>query len=193
MNGIAAGEHDSTVGPPCVGFRPLFEGYCLSSWHEFCSTCILNIPYAFSPPYYFLLCLQDDFAHLRPLCYPQVDVALICYSVVDHTSFDNVRSKWVREVHRHCPGVPIILVGTQTDRRIDSSEIKRLKSQGKRPLTKADGNKLASQCKATCYLECSALTQQNVKHTFDEAIATGLELNNRGSKHTPQCSGCTIL
>ena len=136
---------------------------------------------------------QDDFAHLRPLCYPQVDVALICYSVVDHASFDSVKSKWMREVHRHCPGVPIILVGTQTDQRVDTTVIKRLKSQGKKPLTKADGNKLASQCKAACYLECSALTQQNVKQTFDEAIATGLEMNNGSSKHTPQCAGCTIL
>ena len=71
--------------------------------------------------------------------------------------------------------------------------VKRLKSQGKRPLTKADGNKLASQCKALYYLECSALTQQNVKSTFDEAIAAGLELNRSSSKHTPQCAGCNIL
>ena len=86
-----------------------------------------------------------------------------------------------------------MIVGTQTDRRDDPLVLKRLKSQGKRPLTKADGNKLASQCKATCYLECSALTQQNVKSTFDEAIAAGLELNSGSSKRTTQCAGCTIL
>ena len=84
-----------------------------------------------------------------------------------------------------------MIVGTQTDRRDDALVLKRLKSQGKRPLTRADGNKLASQCKATCYLECSALTQQNVKATFDEAISAGLELSS--AKHTPQCAGCTIL
>ena len=140
-----------------------------------------------------LSCLQDDFAHLRPLCYPQVDVALICFSVVDHTSYDNARTKWIREIRRHCPGVPVILVGTQTDRRTDPAMVKKLKSQGKRPLTKADGSKIVSQCKASCYLECSALTQHNVKSTFDEAIATGLELNSASSKHTPQCAGCTIL
>jgi cell division control protein 42 len=104
-----------------------------------------------------------------------------------------VKSKWIREVRRHCPGVPVIIVGTQTDRRDDVAVLKRLKSQGKRPLTKADGNKLAGTCKATGYLECSALTQQNVKSTFDEAIAAGLELNSASSKHTPQCAGCTIL
>lgn len=135
---------------------------------------------------------QEDFAHLRPLCYPQVDVALVCYSVVDLTSYDNVKSKWIREVRQHCPGVPVMIVGTQTDRRDDAAVVKQLKSRGKRPLSKADGNKLALQCKASCYIECSALTQQNVKNTFDEAIAAGLELNS-SSKHTPQCAGCTIL
>lgn len=135
---------------------------------------------------------QEDFAHLRPLCYPQVDVALLCYSVVDPTSYENVKSKWIREVRQHCPGVPVMIVGTQTDRRDDTVVIKQLKSQGKRPLSKADGNKLALQCKASCYIECSALTQHNVKSTFDEAIAAGLELNS-SSKHTPQCAGCTIL
>ena len=137
--------------------------------------------------------IQEDFAHLRPLCYPQVDVALICYSVVNPASYENVKSKWVREVRQHCPGVPVILVGTQTDRRNDTALLKHLKSQGKRPLSKTDGNKLAAQVKASCYIECSALTQQNVKSTFDEAIAAGLELNRSNSKHTPQCAGCTIL
>lgn len=145
---------------------------------------ILDIP--------FVWFLQEDFAHLRPLCYPQVDVALICFSVVDHASFENAKTKWLKEIRRNCPGVPIIIVGTQVDKRHDSQELKLLKSQGKRPLSKADGNKLASQCRATCYVECSALTQHNVKDTFDEAIAAALELNS-STKHTPQCVGCSIL
>lgn len=136
---------------------------------------------------------QDDFAHLRPLCYPQVDVALVCFSVVDIDSYENVKSKWIKEIRRHCPGVPVILVGTQVDRREDTKVLKLLKSQGKRPLSKSEGNKLATQCKAGCYIECSALTQHNVKKIFDEAIAVALELDH-SSKHTPQCTaGCTIL
>ena len=135
---------------------------------------------------------QDDFSHLRPLCYPQVDVALICFSVIDTASYESVKSKWIREVRRHCPGVPVMIVGTQTDKREDTRVLKLLKSQGKRPISKTDGNKLAAQCKASCYIECSALTQHNVKKTFDEAIAAALELNT-SSKHTPQCAGCTIL
>ena len=138
------------------------------------------------------LYMQDDFAHLRPLCYPQVDVAVICFSVADSNSYDNVRSKWIKEIRRNCPGVPVVIVGTQVDKRENAALVKELKSMGKRTISKSEGNKLVAQCKATCYVECSALTQYNIKGAFDEAVAAALELNPSG-KHTPQCAGCTIL
>ena len=89
----------------------------------------------------------------------------------------------------------MILVGTQADKREDPVTLKALKSKGKRPMSRSDGNKLLSQIKATCYVECSALTQCNIKNAFDEAIAAALELSSSG-KHTTQCiskAGCTIL
>ncbi len=138
--------------------------------------------------------LQDDFAHLRPLCYPQLDVAVICFSVADRDSYENVKTKWIKEIRRHCPGVPVIIVGTQVDRREDQAFVRDLKSKGKRTISKSEGTKLASHCKATCYIECSSLTHYNVKDAFDEAIAAALELNTASGKHTPQCAaGCTIL
>ena len=139
------------------------------------------------------LLLQNDFAHLRPLCYPQVDVAIICFSVVDMLSYENAKTKWVKEIRRYCPGVPVIFVGTQVDQRENPTVLKEMKSQGKKCVSKSDGNKLVSLCKATSYVECSALTQFNIKGAFDEAIAIALELNTSSKKHTPQCAGCTIL
>lgn len=142
------------------------------------------------------LCLpfQDDFAHLRPLCYPELDVAVICFSVVDSDSYESVKTKWIKEIRRHCPGVPVVIVGTQMDRREDQVFLRELKSRGKRMISKSEGNKLVSLCKATCYVECSSLTHYNVKDAFDEAIAAALELSTSSGKHTPQCAaGCTIL
>ena len=133
---------------------------------------------------------QDEFAHFRPLCYPQLDAVLVCFSVVDSLSYENVKTKWCKEVRRHCPGVPIILVGTQVDKREDSAFTKELKSRGLRTVSRSDGVKLASLMKAVTYVECSALRQLNVKGAFDEAIAAALELGSRSKKRQ---SSCTIL
>jgi small GTP-binding protein len=36
---------------------------------------------------------QEDYDRLRPLSYPQTDVFLICFSLVNPPSFENVRTK----------------------------------------------------------------------------------------------------
>lgn len=40
---------------------------------------------------------QEDYDRLRPLSYPQTDVFLVCFSVVNPASYENVREK-VRNV-----------------------------------------------------------------------------------------------
>lgn len=118
----------------------------------------------------------------------------MCFSVADSASYESIKSKWCKEVRRHCPGVPIILVGTQIDKREDPVITKELKSKGLRTVSRSDGIKLASLIRASTYVECSALRQLNVKNAFDEAIAAALELGNGSRKKSPQCvGGCTIL
>mmetsp|Transcript_19689 Transcript_19689/g.32502 ORF Transcript_19689/g.32502 Transcript_19689/m.32502 type:complete len:114 (+) Transcript_19689:315-656(+) len=46
---------------------------------------------------------QADYDRLRPLSYRDTDVFLVCFSVVNPDSFDNVKEKWVEEVKHHCP------------------------------------------------------------------------------------------
>ena len=36
---------------------------------------------------------QEDYDRLRPLSYPQTDIFLLCFSVVNPTSFYNVKEK----------------------------------------------------------------------------------------------------
>ena len=36
---------------------------------------------------------QEDYDRLRPLSYPQTDVFLVCFSVVNPASFENVKEK----------------------------------------------------------------------------------------------------
>ena len=114
---------------------------------------------------------QEDYDELRPLSYPETDVFLICFSVVNPTSFRNASTKWCPEVQRHCgKDTPIILVGTKLDLRGDNATIEKLKAQGKQPVTHPQGVSMAKEIGAVKYLECSALTTKGLATVFEEAI-----------------------
>ncbi len=59
----------------------------------------------------------EEYERLRPLSYPQTDVFIMCFSVVSRKSFENITKKWIPEVNRCQPNIPIILLGTKTDLR----------------------------------------------------------------------------
>jgi GTPase SAR1 family protein len=42
------------------------------------------------------------------------------------TRYENTKQKWFPELKHHCPGVPIICVGTKLDLRSDSSTVAKL-------------------------------------------------------------------
>jgi Ras-related C3 botulinum toxin substrate 1 len=111
---------------------------------------------------------QEDYD--RSLSYQQTDVFLICYSVISPASYENVKAKWYPEVSHHCPGTPIILVGTKADLREDKDTIEKLKEKKLSPLSPAQGVQMARDIKSVQYIECSALTQKGLKKVFDDAI-----------------------
>lgn len=134
---------------------------------------------------------QEDYDRLRPLSYPQTDVFLICFSIVSPPSFDNVKAKvripspliarsdqhltfassqWHPEIDHHAPNVPIILVGTKLDLREDAATLESLRQKRMEPVSYEQALLCAKEIRAYKYLECSALTQRNLKSVFDEAI-----------------------
>ncbi|XP_047433240.1 rho-related GTP-binding protein RhoU-like isoform X2 [Mugil cephalus] len=118
---------------------------------------------------------QDELERLRPLCYKNADVFLLCYSVVRPCSFRNLTNKWVPEIRQHCPGAPIVLVGTQVDLREDVQVLIHLAQNQERPVGSDEGRQLALELGAVSFAECSALTQKNLKDTFDSAILASIE------------------
>ncbi|XP_039541245.1 rho-related GTP-binding protein RhoU isoform X1 [Pimephales promelas] len=118
--------------------------------------------------------LNDEFDRLRPLCYRDADVFLLCYSVVLPSSFRSVTDRWAPEVRRLCPGVPIILVGTQCDLREDVQVLIRLAGVQEKPVSRDEARLCARSIGAGTFVECSALTQKNLKEVFDGAILASM-------------------
>ena len=78
----------------------------------------------------------EEYDRLRPISYPGTvttfqyctehadgtiflfqDAFLVCFYINCPLSLKNVESKWIPEVSHHCPGTPIILLGTKADLR----------------------------------------------------------------------------
>ena len=136
---------------------------------------------------------QEDYDRLRPLSYPGTHVFLVCFSVVNPTSYENVKAKWFPEIKQNAPGVPCILVGTKEDLRSSDDWQARLRQEGRAPLMTADGVRLAAEIGAVKYIECSALTQKGLKAVFDEAIKCALEAKMASSRRQKKKRTCVVM
>ena len=115
----------------------------------------------------------------RPLSYPDTDVILLCFSLENPDSFDNIQEKWIPEVKHYCPNVPIVLVGTKKDLRHGNYiHDDRTKKKYKHIQTE-DGLALADRIKAFSYIECSAKTRDGVREVFDSATKAALQQKRR--------------
>lgn len=117
---------------------------------------------------------QEDYDRLRPLSYPDTDVILVCYSVDNPDSFQNVAEKWVPEIRHFCPGVPFLLVSTKNDLLMDEDTIHRLMAKREKPITADLGETLASKVRANGFYEVSAKTREGVRELFMVATKTAL-------------------
>ncbi|CDQ66498.1 unnamed protein product [Oncorhynchus mykiss] len=120
------------------------------------------------------LWLSDELDRIRPLCYHNADVFLLCYSVVRPSSFRNATDRWAPEIRHHCPGAPMVLVGTQLDLREDVQVLVQLARNQERPVSTEEAQQLAKDIGAVSFVECSGLTQKNLKEAFDQAILASI-------------------
>ncbi|EDR22566.1 RAC GTPase, putative [Entamoeba dispar SAW760] len=133
---------------------------------------------------------QEDYDRIRPLSYPQTDVFLLCFSVVSPSSFENISSKWKPEISHHCPKAPYLLVGTKIDIRDEQKQIKKLYDNKIEPITPEQGEAKCKDIGAIKYIECSALTQKNLRYVFDEAVRAVI---NNVKKEKTKIKSCLIF
>ncbi|XP_043977651.1 rho-related GTP-binding protein RhoA-D-like [Gambusia affinis] len=126
---------------------------------------------------------QEDYDRLRPLSYPDSDVVLLCFSVVNRDSLANVKEKWIPEVRHFCPYVPIVLVGNKTDLRNDKYVRETLAEQNEEVINHEDGINMSNQIAAYSYQECSAKNNEGVREVFDTAAKAALSYNSRRKRN----------
>lgn len=113
---------------------------------------------------------QDNSTHILP----GADIVVVCYSVVQPTSFSNVESKWIPTVRRCLGEVPIILVGTQTDLRLDCSVQTSLHQNGLKCISSIEGFHMARKIGASRFFESSPELEKRMKRVLNKAIGTVL-------------------
>ncbi|KAG0737884.1 hypothetical protein G6F57_012879 [Rhizopus arrhizus] len=112
---------------------------------------------------------QEDYDRLRPLSYPETDAVVICFSVDNINSFQNVRDKWLPEVKHFCgKDISLILVGLKIDLR---------SSKSKMTISQEQGMKLAKEIGAK-YEECSAKENRNIKQVIQLAAQVAMKSKN---------------
>lgn len=115
---------------------------------------------------------EEDYDRLRPLSYSKTDIVLICFSIHNPVSLDNVKLKWYPEVRHFLPNVYYFLVGTKQDLR------------GGGTVTYEEGLKMSKRIRADSYMECSAKYCLGVRSIFEEGVRRSLSPKKRSYLRT---------
>jgi len=113
---------------------------------------------------------QEDFDRLRPLSYSDANVIVLCYAINSPASYENVNLKWIPELHKYLPNIPIVLVATKLDLRSDPETLQNLQARNLQPIGYEQGRQLRRKIRAHKFFECSALTRENITTVFEEAL-----------------------
>jgi len=136
---------------------------------------------------------QEELGNIRKLAYKGAHVFLVCFSVANPVSFQNL-TNWVHDVKQHDPAVPFIIVGTCRDLRDNPQTVNQLQQKGNQCLTYQQGLEVYKSVGAYSYVECSAKTRENLSDVFNQAVSAIIHKKNQiNSQQTQQQRGCLLL
>lgn len=122
------------------------------------------------------LSFQETYDRIRTLTYCDADLFILCFSLVEPSSFENLSSRWLTELKHYRPQTPFMVVGTHFDIRekILHEESDRATRAGSRKertfITYRKAAKWAKKNNAVCYVECSSLSGEGVDDVFQMAL-----------------------
>ena len=133
-----------------------------------------------------------DHSKNRGYSYEHADVVVICFNIGSKSSYENVFNKWYDEIKVCCPKRPIILVGTQMDRRYTTPEVYQKNPQKFRTLrqhlfsegdsllveniliTSEEGRCMAEKINSFMYVETSVSTKYGIRLLLQNAVKLGI-------------------
>lgn len=138
---------------------------------------------------------QEEFDRLRSLSYDDTQAIMLCFSVDNKDSLENVATKWVAEITEHCQGVKVVLVALKCDLREehekDEDDGDGNGAPAKHIIEYKEGLEVARRIGALRYLECSAMRNRGVNEAFTEAARVALQVKPDKSKSSND--KCVIL
>ncbi|KAL3872820.1 hypothetical protein ACJMK2_036019 [Sinanodonta woodiana] len=173
---------DSGVGKTCILMTLLnnkFPEEEAPSYYENCSTLKAGRDGSFEVPYTMnisgteiMLGLTDTigtdkYRRFREIFSVNTDMFLVCFSVTDPESFENVKNNWLTEIKLLTPKAPFILVGTKSDLREDKEHMKENK---KTPISIQHGIKMGKIFGAKAYVECSSISNIGIQELFTTVV-----------------------
>jgi len=129
---------------------------------------------------------QEQFDRIRPLSYRDTNIFLICFSIMNSDSLENIGQKWIPEIQqaeRQSPSAspPIyILVGTKCD----------LRGTSDKECSAEQIEEVRTNIGSDLYMETSAKIKINIHETFQESAALYLHATGQAA---PPSGCCTIL
>ena len=157
------------VGDEGVGKTSLLISYTRNRFPEFYVPTILDnlaVNVEIRNKTYTLALFDTNSPHQNDHCLFNADVFLLCFSLNDLSSFQNVE-KWHSIVKLKNSTAKVILVGMKSDLREDSENLVSTKQ----------GENLAKTLGFTKYVECSAKTLNGVGSVFNEVILSTINQN----------------
>jgi len=95
---------------------------------------------------------QEGWETLRKSSYSNVDVVIVCFSIMSPHSFNNVTDTWWPEIKAQAPNAKIVLVGTKKDLQTNSRELMILARGGLLPVSRKKAEELKNKIGAYAYI-----------------------------------------
>lgn len=118
---------------------------------------------------------------VRSLAYECSDVAVLCFDLTDRETLESVEKKWMPELTKNCPGIPFIIAGCKRDEMCDGPA-GCVCERSCCDLGEVELTALLSRTGASAYIDCSALTDENVETVFGVAAECAIPKRKKSAK-----------